>query len=427
MDDQLGSRRVDPVLVARRVRASYALDLGEARAFLPSRVPLDELPVPFARHLSACAALPTRYSRGGGGVRRWLEREFERDDPAVRRHIPRLSDTERDGLMTVLSVLGHTYRWDCVPPARARFRERRISLPPGIAKPWSALARSCGQPRVGTTWSLHLCNWTMNDRPGGAPYRAEDLTGDNVRIAYNWLSPPFDLPLERFSVSFVLLEAQGAAVLKHLVATVEAAAGRRLDAALVSLELLHDAIRSMTLAFSLNIRRGTVDPAVWLEVVQPTFAWSAEADEPGRVEGGPSGMQLGTIQALDAALGVGGSSALADMARTGRRYMPTRHRRFLETLDSAGPVVRAFVRHSTCGALTEQFNRCVRDLGRFRATHQARGAQYLSNRPPAGAARASTGLLIGIDDDPMAMFECTMAERAAETEAATVPPVDQSA
>ena len=59
--------RADPVLAARLVRASYETDLGEVRAFLPGRVPLDGVPAPFARHLSACAELPSRYAAERGG------------------------------------------------------------------------------------------------------------------------------------------------------------------------------------------------------------------------------------------------------------------------------------------------------------------------------------------------------------------------
>jgi hypothetical protein len=258
----------------------------------------------------------------------------------------------------------------------------------------------------------------MTDRPGGSVYRTEELTADNLRVAHNWLAPPYDVHLDRFSIAFVLLEAKGAAVLEHLVATVEAAAGGCLDAATIALDRLSRAINAMTLIFSLSVRSRAVDPAVWLELVQPTFAWSAEAGEPGRIEGGPSGMQVGTIQALDAALGVGGDSALAELARTGRRYMPRGHRRFLQALDLAGPVIRGFVCQAGSADLVERFDGCVRGLGRFRATHHARGGQYLRNRPLGDGPRASTGLIIGVDDDPLATFDRTMAERAAETQAA---------
>lgn len=418
MDDRAAA--ADPMRVVELLRATYETDLGEVSAFLPDRVPLDELPGPFEHYVSACAELPARYPKERGGVRRWLEREFACEDPAVTRALTRLSTPERETLMTAVSVLGHTYRWDAVPPAPERFAELRIPLPPGIAAPWTELARVLDQPRVGTTWSLHLCNWKVADRPAGASYRPEELRAESLRVARNWLPPPADAHLERFSLSFVLLEARGAFVLRHVLAAVGSAASRRLDDTLQALKSLEGAIAAMTRVFSLHVRKRTVDPRMWLNVVQPTFAWSAEATSPGRVEGGPSGMQLPTIQALDAAFRVLGESTLARGAMTARALMPRPHRRFLKMMDMAGPVLRRFVVDARCDELTQQYNRCIGGLANFRAVHQSRAALYLRSADDDGRARVSTGLTIGVDDNAVAVAERTMSERMLETKAAAV-------
>lgn len=408
--------------IAALVSASYRRDLGEVGAFLPSRVPLDQLPPPLHRFLEAAAELAARYPQGRGGVRRWLDETFASADPAVARAMRGLSPAESETLMTVLSCLGHTYRWDTVPPAPERFLERRIALPAGIAGPWTALAQALDQPRPGSAWSLHLCNWKMADRPGGAAYRPDEVVPGSVSVARNWLTPPDDVHLERFSLSFVLLEARGAAVLRHVVEAVDAAAQRRPDDLLSALEGLHRAIDAVTLAFSLNIRSRLVDPAVWLKMVQPTFAWSAESEGHRGIDGGPSGMQVAIIQALDAVLGIVGDSALARSARAGRWSMPARHRRFLETLDLAGPVLRRAVIESGCPELTERYNRCIGGVISFRTTHRSRGALYLRDRPEDGTPRVSTGLTIDArDDDPLAVFDRTMGERTQETRAAALP------
>jgi indoleamine 2,3-dioxygenase len=413
---------VNPSAIAGRLRRSYDTDLGSVGAFLPARVPVDELPATFAPFVAACQELPARYPGGQGGVRVWLDREFRRDDPQIRRAMATLSPGQAEGLMTALCALGHTYRWDTVPPVAARFAERRIMLPPGIAGPWGQLARDAGRPRVGSVWSLHLTNWTMLDRPGGAAYRAEDVTRPNLRIARNWLAPPVDAHLENFSLSFVLMEALGAGVLRPLVETIEAAAARRVDDTAAGLERLRMGLAAMTLGFSMNVRRRTVDPAIWLELIQPTYAWSAYAEDPGRIEGGPSGMQLGIIQALDAGLGVEGRSTLSQLATTARRGMPVPHRRFLRALDAAGPLVRSFVTGSRSAELTARFDACVAALSSFRVTHRVRGALYLRSRPPGDVARTSTGLTIGVDDEPLAVFEQSMTERIDETRSAMFNP-----
>ncbi len=420
IDDRPDAAAVDPMAVVGLLRASYEADLGEVGAFLPNRVPLDELPAPFERYLMACAELPARYPEERGGVRRWLEREFAREDPAVTGAIARLSTGERETLMTALSTLGHTYRWDRVPPAPERFEEHRIALPPGILAPWVQLARALDQPRVGTVWSLHLCNWKMADRPGGAEYRPDELSAETLRVARNWLLPPADAHLERFSLSFVLLEARGAEILRYLVDAIDAAASRHLDDTLLALEGLHRAIAAMTRGFSLSVRKRTVDPAVWLNLVQPTFAWSAEADEPGCVAGGPSGLQVPTIHALDSALGIVGESTLARLAMAERRVMPMPHRRFLRRLDRAGPVLRRFVRDARCPDLIQEYNKCIRGVISFRAVHHSRALLYLRSRPEDGVGRVSTGLTIGMDDDAVAVVERMMSERTLETQAAAL-------
>jgi len=401
-------RRLTKSHVAATVRKSYEVELGGIGAFLPQRVPILDLPVVFSAYLSACGELPARYPRRHGGVRAWLDREFRRDRADVRRAIAALDTGQSDALMTALCALGHTYRWDSVPPVAARFDEHRVRLPPGIAGPWGVLANATGQPRVGSAWTLHLTNWQMTDRPGGAPYAPDELSRGSLRVARNWLAPPVDADLESFSIAFVLMEASGAAVVRAIVEGIEHAGARRVEETTGALHRLQSAIAAMTLGFSSNVRTRTIDPAVWLELIQPTYAWAPR--------GGPSGMQLGTVQAIDAALGIGSRSALAKLAGSARRHMPPPHRRFLRTLDLAGPALRCFVQESRCDDLTDRFDACVAALGRFRGTHKARGALYLRSRPPGDVGRASTGMTIGVHDEPLGTFERSMDERIAETQ-----------
>lgn len=405
--------------IALGVRMSYEADLSGVGAFLPPNVPGSQLPRVLNPYLAACAELPSRYGAAQGGVRRWLDGLFRFPDPAVRRSLGCLDPTERDTLLTALCVLGHTYRWDFVPPSRDRFSETFVTLPRGLSEPWSLLSRQCGQPRVGTTWSLHLNNWRMTDRPCGAPYRPDRLRREMLQLAHNWLRPPLDIELESFSVAFVLLEAQGGAVLRALVDAIEGAAARCTDETAEALDRLRTAISAMTLAFTLNVRKRTVNPATWLQLIQPTFVWAAEAERSGRIEGGPSGMQLGTIQALDTALGVGGGSTLSAASRSARRYMPVPHRRFLARLDLAAPLVRDFSRSGNAD-LAHRYDRCLTALRAFRVAHRARGALYLRHPPPEPQLRRSTGLTIAVSDDPIAAFDRSMTERILETQAAMI-------
>jgi len=139
--------------IAGRLRDAQRTLLPDVGAFLPERVPLDRLPEPLQPYLDACACLPQHYPLSKGGVRTFISDRFERFDPHVAAVIHSLSPIEEWTLLTALAVLGHTYRWDTVPPRPERVAERSIALPEGLDRPWSELAARIGQPRVGTMWS----------------------------------------------------------------------------------------------------------------------------------------------------------------------------------------------------------------------------------------------------------------------------------
>ena len=419
----------------QRLRESYRRDLGAVGTFLPDTVPVDRLPAEFAPFLAACAELPGRYPADRGGVRAWLDRMFGAADPAVTGAVGSLAEPELHALLTALSVLAHVYRWDHVPPARERFADRTVALPAGIDGPWRAVTGRLGEPRVGTTWSMHLCNWRMTDRPAGARYAPEELTPENLRVAYQWLAPPVDSDLERFSLTFVLMEARAAAALAALVRAIEAAAARDGDRCLAALGDLETGVKAMSAAFTASVRAAHIDPAAWLELIQPTFAWAVRTDE--GVHSGPSGMQLPSIQVLDAALGVPERSYLAGECRRARRYLRAPHRHFLDAVDGAAAILPGFVREAGGAELRTALARCVRWLHTFRVAHSARGARYLGAGREGEQARVSTGLGISWrpdqDDghaapdgapgpaavdavaDPVGYFTRTMAGRIAET------------
>lgn len=404
------------VRIAEKVRSAYLADLGPIGAFLPQHVPLETLPGPYQAYLDACAELPQHYPAQHGGVRDWLDRQFAEPRPADVAGLGSLLPAQQERLVTALSVLAHAYRWDTIPPSRERFSETRIRQPAAIGPLWTEAAQLLGQPEVGTTWSMHLCNWHMTDRPGGSSYRTEELSLDNLRVAHQWLTPPFDRDLERFSLSFVLMEAAGAKALRALVRAIEAAARQRAFDTAIALSQLKLGIKALAGAFTHVVRDNSIAPTAWLEYVQPTFAWAAE-DEHGPLEG-PSGMQLGTLQCLDTALGVAANSFLAKETRKARRYLPPAHQHFLTVIDEAGDILPTFV--ETCGDEQVRFhaNACVKWLRTFRLAHAARGARYLRAGREGENSRVSTGLGINWraqDDDPVATFTRAMAERITET------------
>ena len=413
-------RPSDRRAAAALVRDAYRAHLPEGKGFLPAAVPADRLPAPLAPYLRACEELPRRFG-APGGVRPWLGALFARNDPAVARAIDGLGAAEEQALMTALCVLAHAYRWGTSPPDRAEFALTHLTLPEGMDRPWTRLARRLGQPRVGTLWNLMLCNWRLAGKPGGSPYTADEATVGGLRLAHGWLLPPYAAQLERFVLTFVETEARGAAVVDECVALIAAAAREDSPAVLRRLQRLRSAIEAMNGVFYRNIRTAVLDPGVWAERIQPTFAWGLEGDG-GPLEGA-SGLQLGAVQCADATLGVEGETAMGRAAGASRRYMPEPHRRFLAALDGARPLVRGFVRERGDAALTRCYDGCVGALAAWRRAHQRRGQLYLggaSDPGGTGRPRLSTGLSLQGEGDPVEGFEATMQQRIDETRRAAL-------
>ncbi|MDQ4119237.1 MAG: indoleamine 2,3-dioxygenase, partial [Actinomycetota bacterium] len=159
--------------VVHRLDRLFAL-LGPSGAFLPDRVLPQRLPPPFDRHSDAAAELAEHLPSERGGVRPWLDGRFARPDRGLVDAVDDLDELHRHKLLSTLVALAHAYRWHMVPPRPEQFTEWHIALPAGIAEPLHAVAGSLDHPHVGTTWSLHSCNWWMTDRPGGATYSAAE-------------------------------------------------------------------------------------------------------------------------------------------------------------------------------------------------------------------------------------------------------------
>jgi CRP-like cAMP-binding protein len=416
---------------AERLRTAQRQLLGEVSAFLPERVPLDTLPGPLQPYLDACADLSDRFPAAKGGVRAVLRERFRRFDPQVEDAMRKLSPMEEWTLLTALCALGHTYRWDTVPPRPERLKERRVELPEGLDRPWLELTRRHDLPRVGSMWTLHLCNWRLVDRSGGAAYRLDELTPERLRVAHQWLDRPAASQLEKFSLSFVLTEARGAAAISRFIDALEAAEHSDLVEMGYRLESLEYAIYDMSKAFAESIRDAYVAPDTWLELVQPTFAWGVE--ENGRLLPGPNGLQMPSIHSLDAALSIPSESLLAQQALAARPFMPRPHRQFLALIDETRGLLRSFVQQTGVSGLFRRHDSCVMALNKFRVAHRARGARYLDSGRYGSSGRISTGMGIewrppdGAEQtpvrpdaaaDPIALFVTRMNDRIAETESA---------
>jgi len=409
------------VHIAEMIKAAYTHDLNGAHGFLPKVVPGGNLPSIFDPYLAAAAEVPARLVPEGRGARAWLERQFSHLDPEVLSAAEELSLPEQYELMLVFCVLAHAYRWNTMPATPDEYARKWLTLPIGIELPRRQLAQQIGQPCTTTLWNSNLTNWRLKTKLSGSAYHPDELTLDDLSLTYNWLLPPYAEDAERFMLTFVLVEARGAAAIKDVVYAIEAAAYGNEAQACYWLGQLQQHIQAMGEAFARCIRRSVVNMSIWPSHVQPFFAWGVETKNDAAY-GGPSGMNLGCFQTLDIGLDIPGKSDLACSGQDYRVYMQPWQRRFLAVLETGRPILRQFVETSDNQALKDHYNACLTGLQRWRVSHSKRGALYMRGSYESGETlpQYSTGMTVEAGEDRVEVFTRQMGARIQETISARV-------
>ena len=397
--------------LAQALRFAHQTLINPEVGFLPRRVPSDALPISLKHFLFAADQLPARYHHEGASVRGWLDKLFCEHDPALDLTISSLAQPERDRLMTVVSVLAHAYRWDSAPPRREAYELKAIVLPQGISEPWKVLAAALGQPRVGNLYSMVLANWSMVDTDGGSRYAVEDIVEGVVTPRCLWLAEPEQGELRAFLLTGLETEARGACAVRTVVELVGAAARMEMLQVIFLLERLRTEIRIMSEPFKRLIQQKRIASDSFLRLIQPTTIWGLDEGN-GPLEGA-SGPQVGSIQCIDAVLGVPNNSSMARAVQRSRVYLPADHRSFLKVVDSCSRILREFVVSRSDGRLTGEFNGCLAAMRAWRLVHKARGATYLKPAKQV-AGYASTGGVVELDTDRVATFEHEMDGRLAD-------------
>lgn len=346
-----------------------AFGVDPVRGFLPAEDPLLTLPEGYGVWERLAADVPALLL--SGGLRRRVEA------------LPLLPvDPDWDGrewerTMLVLSLIGTAYVWAGPEPATV--------LPQAIAVPWWAAANATGRPPIITHASLVLNNWRRLDPAG-------PLTLDNLDTLHTFLGGSDE---RWFYLVTVAIEASGGPAMTALIAAQTAAAAGDVAAVRDHLPVIEVALEEMTA----NMQRmpEQCDPYIFYHRVRPYLSswpeggvvYTGTGPEPRHYSGG-SAAQSSLVQSLDAGLGIRHASPfLAEM----RRYMPARHRQFVEAVE-ARPSLRSFAAEHAAGepALRAQVNRCVDLLDAFRQIHMAFSVRYIKQQaPPEGTAMGTGG------------------------------------
>jgi hypothetical protein len=401
------------------LEGAYRFHLSEEKGFLPRFRPVTTLPPAFQKLELAVRELPERLA-GQEGARAWIDQLFRDIDPAIYTEAEKLPYAASQTLMLILSLFGHAYRWNTVPPVKSEYDRKTLGLPEHLDRLWSLVAAQIGQLRVAAFWNTNLCNWKLKSAPSAADYSLDELTRDNIVLIYNWLPRPFDGDAEVFMRTFILAEARGTRLLAELVRCLRELARENSAGATLALQQSCEHFQALYRIYAQEIRVSRVRPEIWPTHIQPFFGWNVKTEQ--GVLGGPSGMNLGCFQVLNSFLGLRHESPLGKETLAYRRYMPPHHRAFLYELDQVTPLARETIASSGDQSLKSAFNDLVKRVTAWRRDHAERGAVYVQGEQSQDERlpQTSTGKTLGPSRDRTENYRQQMYERVRETAEAEI-------
>lgn len=389
-------------------RWGWGEGLSPEAGFAPRVVPSRRLAPALGYLADALEVLPAQFSPGGPGVRAYLDAAASVPPKNIDEILARLTSAQLIDLYVATSVLVQSYRWNNCPPAKEEFSRRGIVLPRGLVKPWAYCAHALGVPLSNTYFGVIGANWTVDGRDG-LPTRA-GLDAPSG-LLWNWLVSPYYEQLEHFVLAFVDMELLGVAGLKALPHILRGILEDKHEELETGLEQVRESIRAMKRAFNRRIKDRLVPISDWKNIIHIPFAWGLTGPQGIALEGA-SGMQLGSIAALSAFLGVDQSSPMGAMTTASRAYMLPAQRRYLTLLDQVGPLLQAYLPYSS----RSLHSACLDELVAWRVSHRNRGALYL--RVPNTLPDAATGLTLDGQGDIVKQFTHHMNDRIQETQEA---------
>lgn len=343
-------------------------DVDPIRGFLPTADPLARMPRRWSSWDRLGTDLPGLIAVGG--ARSAIERLPDLDTDDIR------DESELRRAMLLLSVFGNTYVFCEAAPA--------LQLPAGLCRAWNDIATRLERPMIIAHASIVLHNWRRLDPAG-------PIVAENLRTLQCFRGGPDE---EWFYLLTAEIEATGATAIPSLVKLRLAIEQGRADELHECLEIISQTIHSMTevlermeercrhAVFYRRIRpflSGWPDPGVIYEGI----------DRQPRVLHGGSAAQSSLLNAFDAALSVPHEHPRTrPFLQAMRHYMPPRHRRFLEWLES-GPALRESIADDH--ALSNRYDLCIDALVRFRRTHQQITMRYITGQAPDRDRAIGTG------------------------------------
>lgn len=341
------------------------------RAFLPETDPLHNLPEQYKTWDELGAELPKLLAAGRA-------RQVLKDIPLLDTQ-ELITQPELERALGLLSVFGHAAVHESWRQGSA------TSVPMNIARPWTTVAKKMGRYPVLTYASHGLNNWHRLDQDG-------PIKLGNLGVLRNFFG---GLDENWFVTVHVEIEACAAPLIDAVVVAQNAVDAGDSEALLNSLSIISDGLELMCETL-LRVPENC-DPYVFFNRVQPFMQGMKKVvyegvkefeNKPQNFPGG-SGAQSTLMPLLDAVLGIKhAEDALSSYLYELRGYMPQEHQVFLSKVES-GPSIRDYIQNFREEGLVEQYDRCIEELGRFRAKHLEISVEYIHK--PAQRQASSRG------------------------------------
>lgn len=289
-----------------------------------------------------------------------------------------LPEPERERALILLGIFAAAYAWSGEPMAPIRF-------PEPLGRPLGTLAAAMGRVPILTHSTTVLSNWRRLDPAGPLDLSNLDLAARILGgVDERW-----------FFLATLGVELAGAPAVPAIVAAVNASREGSDDDLAAQVGAIAAAMEAARVALARMDE--WCDPHVFYHRVR---RWLAGWPEPGAVlEGsglppqvlaGGSAAQSSLLQAADAALGIAHPGAeTGGFLRAMRRYMPPRHRAFVEDAERLSRVRARAAAGSP--ALREAHAEAVAAMEGIRRDHLAIVGRFIVKPSRLGEAERGTG------------------------------------
>ena len=269
--------------------------------------------------------------------------------------------------MVHLSFIAHAYIWGGKKPSKA--------LPEVIAKPWVKLSEILGRPPILSYASYCLHNWYRIDR-------TKEISLENVALITNFLG---GVDEDWFVTIHVCIEhaAKDAITAACEIAKLKSNKDKKLEH---GLKRIIKSLRNVNNIFARMPEK--CDPYVYYHRVRP-FIFGTK-DNPDLKKGlvyknefnnkpqffrGETGAQSSIMPLLDGSLGIYHTKDhLRHYLNEMRDYMPPEHRAMIEQVEG---ISNAKTIIDGSKSLTNNYNKCLEEIRKFRALHLEFAASYI--------------------------------------------------